>query len=180
MLKTCSISCHPSFLSITYQRTIRFILVGKSLHFIALIGLIVFLFSLNNIITFEGSFLNLIYLFWCYVSLFGLSLPVFAEMDAVGRYQDYKKIKDVIFKYGFDARLLRPFMNSKCQRDSILAASKDLKYLKKTRLLFYNEGYRWYHVLPGKFIKNPLIIFRNEFWYKILFANTYHLKYFYW
>lgn len=71
-------------------------------------------------------------------------------------------------------------MNSKCQRDSVLMASKDLDYLERTRKLFYNNGYRWYHVLPNRFIKNPFVIFRKEFWFKILFTNKYQLKYFYW
>lgn len=102
MLKTCSTSYHPGLLTITYQRAIRFILVGKSLHFIAIIGIGIFIFGLNNVISIYGSPLSLYYLLWWYVTVCGLSLPVFAEMDAHGRFQDYKKIKDVLYKYGFD------------------------------------------------------------------------------
>jgi len=180
MLKTGYVSYRTSFITISYQKVIRFIFVGKSLHLIALIGFGIFVFGLKNAIPMLGSPMNLIYVFWWYLTIFGLSLLIFAEMDANGRYQDYKKIKDVLYKYGFDARLIRPFMNSKCQRDSVLTASKDLNYLENAKKIFYEDGYRWYHMLPNGIVKNPFIIFRKEFWFKILFTNTYHLKYFYW
>ena len=180
MLKSGSLVYSPSSLTITYQRAIRFIMVGKSLHFIALIGLIIFFLGLKYaIISTNYSFSLSSILLW-YITLFGLSLPFFAEMDAIGRYQDYKKLKDVLYKYGYDDRLIKPFVGSKCQRDAVVMAAKDLKQMKKTRALFSMLGYKWYHILPDRFVKYPLVVFKKEFWFKILFSNTYHLKYFHW
>jgi hypothetical protein len=178
MLKSSLPIYSPTRLTIIYQRIIRFILVGKSLHFIALIGLAIFFTGLDNALSYSSF--SLFSLLWWYISIFGLSLPVFAEMDANGRYQDYKKIKDVIYEYGYDDRLVRPFVGSKCQRDAVVMAAKDLNHSNKVNSLFIKLGYRWYHILPDKFVKNPLIILKKEFWFRILFSNTYNLKHFQW
>ncbi len=163
-----------------YQRAIRFILVGKSLHFIGFIGIGIFFTGLNFALSNSSYSFSLISLMWWYLTLFGLSLPIFAEMDAVGRYQDYKKLKDVLYDHGFDDRLIKPFVGSKCQRDAVIMAAKDLNHLKKTKDLFLRLGYRWYHILPDRFVNNPLVLFKKEFWFAILFSNTYKLKYFHW
>ena len=68
----------------------------------------------------------------------------------------------------------------KVNRDSVLVAAEDLNYINKAEDFFYESGYRWYHILPDRFVKNPFVIFRKEFWYKILFTKKYQLQNFYW
>jgi len=154
--------------------------VGKSLHFISLIGLGVFFIGLNFALSFSEASLSLISIIWWSITLFGFSLPIFAEMDANGRYQDYKKLKDVIYEYGYDDRLVKPFVGSKCQREAVVMAAKDLDHFNSVKSLFLRLGYKWYHILPDLFVKNPLVLLKREFWLRILFSNTYHLKYFHW
>jgi hypothetical protein len=154
--------------------------VGRSLHFIALIGVSIFFIGLNFALYFSEFSFTLTSFVWWFITLFGLSLPIFAEMDAHGRYQDYKKIKDVIYKNGYDDRLVKPFIGSKCQRDAVIMAAKDLDQLNNVKALFFKLGYRWYHMLPDQFVKNPMVILKREFWLRILFTNTYRLKYFQW
>ena len=180
MAKSCSPLYTSTRLTISYQRTIRFLMVGRSLHFISLIGIIVFLIGFKFALSVIHLPFSLISLLWWYLALFGLSLPVFAEMDANGRYQDYKKLKDVIHEYGYDDRLVKPFVGSKCQRDAVVMAARDLDHIDDVKALFFNLGYRWYHILPDRFMKNPLVLFKKEFWFRILFSNTYHLKHFHW
>lgn len=180
MLKSYFPIYTSSRLTITYQRVKRFILVGKSLHLIALIGFGIFYIGIDLALSLSESSFSLISLLWWYIALFGLSLPIFAQMDANGRYQDYKKLKDVIYEYGYDDRLIKPFLGSRCQRDAVVMAAKDLGHLNDTKSLFLRMGYRWYHILPDQFVKNPLVLFNKEFWLSILFSKTYHLKHFHW
>ena len=180
MLKALSTEIHPSKMMISYNIFIRFIKVGKSLHIIAFIGIGIFYIGVKNFIFEPISSFDLLNYFWLYLISLGFTLPIFAELDAYGRYQDYKLIKETIYKNGYDDRLIKIFMSSKCQRDSVLVAVDDLMYRNRTEDFFYNKGYRWYHILPDPFVKNPLVLFKKEFWYRILFTKKYQLKKFYW
>jgi len=180
MLKTYLTDYNPSKTLVFYNQFIRFIKVGRSLHFIALIGIGLFYLGLSNFELIPISSFEFLNYFWGFIIYSGVTIPIFAELDAFGRYQDYKVIKDVIYNNGYDNRLINIFMSSKCQRDSVLVAADDLEHREKAEDYFYKNGYRWYHLLPDRFVKNPLVIFRKEFWYRILFTKKYQLKNFYW
>jgi len=180
MLKTYSVDYQPSKALIAYNRFVRYIKIGAFLHLIAFLGIILFYFGLQKIILAVNTSFDLIDYFYTYIMLLGFTLPFFSEFDAFGRYQNYKLIKDKLYNYGYDDRLLRPFINSKCQRDAILVASSDLNCRDKAKEHFYNMGYRWYHILPDVFVKNPLVIFNKEFWLGILFTKKYKSQYFLW
>ena len=180
MLKTYLTNYNPSRTLIYYNQFIRFIKVGRSLHIITLLGIGLFFLGLHKFELIPFSSFEFSNYFWLYIISLGFTLPIFAELDAYGRYQDYKLLKDIIYKNGFDNRLIKIFMYSKCQRDSVLVAVDDLEYRKKAEDYFYKNGYRWYHLLPDRFVKKPLVIFRKEFWYRILFTEKYQLKNFYW
>lgn len=180
MLKSEIIKISPSTFIIMTNKLIRFIKVGSILHLMALIGFLIFLIGFQQAIYFFGVHNIIFGYFWVFICCYGFALPFFAEFDAYGRYQNYKQVKDTLYKYGFDARLIIPFMNSKCQRDAVIVAATDLNYKKKVKELFYKKGYRWYHVLPDSFMKNPFVLFSKGFWERILFTKSYHLQNFYW
>ena len=113
-------------------------------------------------------------------SFYFFTLILFSQFDARSRYQNYKLAKDRLFKYGFDSRLLKPFVYSRCQRDAIATAAKDLKLQKEWKQLSSELGFRWYHLLPVIIKRNPLVLFSKDYWSKTLFVSTYHSKYFLW
>lgn len=117
---------------------------------------------------------------WSIIALCFFTVPIFAEFDAYGRYQNYKQIKDAIFEMGYDSRLIRPFMYSKCQRDAVLVAAQDLNHHKEVKAFFYAQGYRKYHILPDAFNRNPLVLFSLLFWKRILITAPYTSRNFYW
>lgn len=177
MLKYSLKYSKPTRFKISMEKVIRFFLVGHFLHLFFILGMVIFMFGYwgfdsNEILS--KHFLNGFFM------VFGLGLSVFAGADSRGRYQNYKQIKDALYNRGFDNRLIRPFMYSKCQRDAVLVAARDLKFENEVKTFFYENGYRWYHVLPDAFTKNPFVLFKAQFWSTILLTKRYQIKYFYW
>jgi hypothetical protein len=115
-----------------------------------------------------------------YAVMYFFTLIFFSQLDARSRYQNYKMAKDRLFYYGFDARLLKPFVYSRCQRDAIGLAACDLEFKKEWEQFTHELGFRWYHLLPDILIRNPRLLFTKDYWIKTLFVNTYHSKYFLW
>lgn len=180
MLKLPSAITKPSGLRIGYNRFIRYVRIGAFLHIMGLVGIALCVSILQlSFYYFEeqqfifGSLMALLS-FCCSM------VPFFSEFDAFGRYQNYKQIKDAIYEMGYDDRLIKPFMYSKCQRDAVIVASEDLGYRKEVKAFFYNNGYRHYNILPDTFVKYPLVLFSRLFWKRILFTKYYQLKHFYW
>jgi len=157
---------------------IRFLLVGQLLHLFAIFGFSIIWIFFEKIT--EMSFSQPA--FWVYmaIGIEGFLIIIFSQFDAYGRYQNYKQIKDALYKNGFDPRLARPFCRSKCQREAVLTAARDLDYLIETKAYFYKEGYRFYHILPDEFMQNPFVLFHSMFWKRILFTKHYKLQNFYW
>ncbi len=180
MIRSGALKYKPSLLSIKFNRFVRFVRVGAFLHIMGLIGLIVFIIGLQKVFFyFDHEIYGSAYL-WLFFSIWGLTIPFFSGFDALGRYQNYKQIKDSLYKRGFDPRLIKPFANSKCQRDAVLIAAEDLEIADQVKKVYHNMGYRWYHILPDAFIKNPLVLFYRIFWQRILFTKHYQLQNFYW
>ena len=158
----------------------RFIKVGAFLHLMALIAVFVCVTTLQlSLYFYEDQLYFSAYLF-LFFAIWSFTIPFFAEFDALGRYQNYKQVKDTLFKLGYDQRLLKPFMHSKCQRDAVVVAANDLGFEQEVKEYFHSTGYRWYHILPDAFMMNPLVLFSGIFWKRILFTRKYHLQNFYW
>ena len=170
----------PSFFAIKGNQFIRFIKVGFSLHVIACLGVWLFISSVQELIVYRDVIIDLRFYVWLFFAWIGFVLPFFSEMDAYGRYQNYKLIKDKLYVLGFDGRLVRPFMYSNCQRFAILIAAIDLNYATEVKDYFLKNGYNWYHILPDTWLKKPLILFEKDFWKRILFTKYYKLQNFYW
>lgn len=180
MVKTNLTKNYPSSVTIKINQFVRYVKVGKCLHFIALLGILIFVIGFQNTTQAFNSPFEIQTFIWLYITMNGFTLPIFAEIDAYGRYQNYKQIKDRLYNYGYDNRLVKPFIFSKCQRDAVLVASSDLLYQNKVKEYFYNKGYRWFHIFPDNFVKNPLVLIKEDFWVKILFTKKYQLQNFYW
>ncbi|HEY0433166.1 MAG TPA: hypothetical protein VGC95_04805 [Chitinophagaceae bacterium] len=105
-----------------------------------------------------------------------VGMPLFAQLDARSRYQNYKLIKDNLYRYGFQKRILRPFIKSRCQRDAIRAAAMELGMLDVCRDFFRTQGYRWYHMLPDVVFDQPSVLLTKNFWVTTLFEKNYQPK----
>jgi hypothetical protein len=89
-------------------------------------------------------------------------------------YQNYKLVKDNLYSYGFQTRLLKPFIQSSCQRDAVKVAADELGMLPQCREYFKSYGYKWYHLIPDIVLKKPSVLFTKNFWSTTLFTKTYH------
>ena len=180
MLKIPSAIEKPSSKRVGYERVLRYLKVGAFLHAMSLLSLVILALSTRIAFEFFREELFVESLSWSAVALWALTIPFFSQFDAYGRFQNYKQIKDALFEMGYDVRLIKPFMRSKCQRDAVVMAGIDLGHETEIRDYFYGQGYRWYHILPDAFVKNPLVLFHSLFWKRILFTKHYQLKNFYW
>ena len=180
---TAHISFHSTFSDrrVLGMRILRYLQTGYLLHLMGLFSIFMAYFFAKRVImlwTNDGAVWSII--LHGYAGLYFFSLVFFSLLDARSRFQNYKMAKDRLFKYGFDARLLRPFMYSRCQRDAIFAAIKDLNMQKEWTELMSEMGFRWYHLLPHLVLRNPRILFTRDYWSKTLFVRTYRSKYFLW
>ena len=117
------------------------------------------------------------YTFFRVILIFGfISAPIFPQCDARSRYQNYKQVKDHLFMYGFQPRIIKPFSFSRCQRDAVLAAAEELGMKKECQQYFFEQGHRWYHLLPEFLYPKPGYLFRKAFWLNTFFAKHYESK----
>lgn len=180
MLKIPSAIEKPTTKRVVYERILRYLKVGSFLHFMSVLSVVILFLSARIAFEFFQENLFMHSFLWGALALWALTIPFFSQFDAYGRYQNYKQIKDALFEMGYDARLIKPFMRSKCQRDATVVAGNDLGHETEIRDYFYSQGYRLYHILPDAFVKNPLVLFYSLFWKRILFTKRYELKNFYW
>jgi len=176
MVKTNLTKNYPSSVTIKINQFVRYVKVGKCLHFIALLGILIFVIGFQNTTQAFNTPFEIQTFIWLYITMNGFTLPIFAEIDAYGRYQNYKQIKDRLYNYGYDNRLVKPFIFSKCQRDAVLVASSDLLYQNKVKEYFYNKGYRWFHIFPDNFVKNPLVLIKKTFGLKFYLLKNINYK----
>jgi hypothetical protein len=180
MLKVPSAIEKPTSKRVAYERVLRYLKVGAFLHAMSVLSVLILVISVRIAFEFFREELFVESCLWGALALWALTIPFFSQFDAYGRYQNYKQIKDALFEMGYDTRLIKPFMHSKCQRDAVVIAGDDLGHGLEIRDYFYSEGYRWYNILPDAFVKNPLVLFHSLFWKRILFTKPYELKNFYW
>jgi hypothetical protein len=155
---------------------ISYIKAGCLLHLITLIEILVFvcLYYFLNMPGWSdtGDHVSLkLVAISCFVGM-----PLFAQLDARSRYQNYKLVKDYLYLYGFQTKILKPFMKSRCQRDAARAAAEELGLSVQCKKYFQSNGHKWYHLLPDILLKEPYILFTKNFWLTTLFTKTYHQK----
>src|ERR1700740_501959 len=148
--------------SLFLSRCLSYLRVGYLLHLVSLVEVALIL-SLYRLLDPAESPLVL-----------PLALaPFFPQLDARSRFQNYKQLKDQFYLYGFDPRIVRPFVKSRCQRDAAIAAASDLGLGEVCKKHFYDKGYRWFHLLPDYLFTNPRFLACKAFWITTFFAKTY-------
>lgn len=153
----------PAPLAIAFQRAVRFARTGALLHLVSGICLAGFFFVENELVGFTA-----------------MAAFCFAQLDARSRYQDYKRIKDLLYENGFQPKLVALFSASRCQRDAVRAAASDLGLTREVDTYFKQRGYSWRHVVPERLKKNPKLVMAPKFWERTLFTPFYRAKYFLW
>jgi len=113
---------------------------------------------------------------WTLLSVLA-TLPILGQLDARSRYQNYKQIKDQLLLWGFDERILRPTLKSRCLRDAALAAADELGYGSRCRAHFLSCGYSWYHLLPDFVFRSPQLLLSGYFWRTTFFVSGYHPRF---
>ena len=166
---------------VLWKRFLRLWAVGRPLFFTAALGLAlcywILVFDVFEWQKGSGVFSSAMYGF----SLCGsLGVVVLALLDARSRFQDYKRAKDLFYENGFKSRIAKIYMRSRCQRDAVCAAAKDLGLLEQLNSFYQTQGYRWYHIFPDFVFKKPWIIFSQRYWKKTLFEPQYTSIYFLW
>ncbi len=153
-----------------------YLLTGRLLHLITLTELVL-LFILIPILNRIDTSQDLFYTGLRYFAMaYLLSLPVFSQLDARSRYQNYKKIKDQFFLYGFDSRILNPVLKSRCQRDAAVISASELGLKKECVCYFKKHGYRWYHIIPDFVFSHPQFLLSKYFWLTTFFVPKYESK----
>ncbi len=159
-------------------RTQRYFLVGYLLHLMTLAGVfltVVFSYLAQEAMKDQQWWMLSLYV---YLALYGFSLPFFSQLDARSRYQNYKLMKDKLFEYGFNTRIIAPFTSSRCQRDAISVAAHDLGMGESMNEYLKKMGFRWYHILPRLVLQRPGVLFTRSYWSITLFTRTYVMKHF--
>jgi len=153
-----------------------YLVAGKLLHLITVIELIAIFVIVPLISGFDTGGSLLLWGLKYYAIGFLISLPVFSQLDARSRFQNYKQIKDQIFLYGYDQRIFRPVLKSRCQRDAAWLSAQELGFGDKCRDFFANHGYRWYHIFPDFVFSKPQFLFTAYFWRTTFFSPRYTPK----
>lgn len=155
--------------NIFFQRFARYIRAGALLHLVTALGCVFFRFFWGL----EST--------WMFMLCLGSAgMVTCSQLDARSRFQDYKKIKDLLYENGFDTRIISLYRFSRCQRDAVCAAAEDLGLLHPVKRYFQGCGYKKYHIIPEFLFSKPAVLFTSKFWRVTLFARTYSSRYFLW
>lgn len=168
----------PKYKAFTLQYIISYLEVGRLLHSITIISIPGTWFCLIQMQKFWLLELYPPAYLYLYLSVLLGSVMILAELDAWSRYQNYKMVRDYLYKFGFRTRIVSPMKHSKCQREAAYMAARNLGYGKVILNYFRTYGYMWYHLLPDFIRDQPEYILTHHFWLSTFFAKTYHCRYY--
>ncbi len=151
----------------------RYIKVGRLLHFIAALDLMISVIALYFILILDGAENLGLITFWVVVVMLFGGMCVYAELDGFSRFQDYKRVKDQLYLYGYQERIMRPMLRSRCQRDAAQLACDELGVGGNSSACFAGHGYRWYHIIPDFVWDDPDFFFKAYFWSGTFFTPYY-------
>lgn len=100
-------------------------------------------------------------------------MVLFTQLDARSRFQEFKRVRDQLIRYGPDRRIFRSIAASRCQRDAGLAAARQLGHAAACRRFYLERGYRWYHLLPDVVSRHPGYLLSPGFYRTTFFLPTY-------
>lgn len=109
------------------------------------------------------------------LTILGL-FAIFTQLDARSRFQEFKQVRDQLFRFGPDRRIFQSLSRSRCQRDAALAAARQLGHTAECQNHFAAAGYRWYHLLPDLVNHYPQLLFSPAFLQATFFAPTYQTR----
>ncbi len=109
------------------------------------------------------------------LSVLGL-FPILTQLDARSRFQEYKKVRDQLIRYGPDRRIFKSMAASRCQRDAAMAAARQLGCAADGSAFFTAAGYRWYHLVPEFALRHSAFLLQAAFWRETFFVPTYHAR----
>ena len=101
---------------------------------------------------------NIAFLIFCLISI------ILSQLDALSRYREYKRAKKFFTLNGIKYSFLRVKMYSRCQRDAIIQAAKELNLQEKVKEFYKLMGYKWYNIVPDRIMDNPFFVFTSKFW----------------
>lgn len=96
-------------------------------------------------------------------SLGWFGLAGIALLDGFSRYREYRRIKHMLQRRGWNERVFLLIAGSRCQRDAALQAAMETGLGCRARKLFHSLGYRWYHLFPDAVMRNPLMFLHPRF-----------------
>ena len=99
---------------------------------------------------------------WAF-SLGWFGLAGIALLDGFSRYREYRRIRCMLERRGWDERVFLLVAGSRCQRDAALMAAMETGLGRRARALFRSLGYRWYHLFPDAVMRNPLLFLHPRF-----------------
>jgi nicotinamidase-related amidase len=102
---------------------------------------------------------------------------IFTQLDARSRYQEFKKVRDQLIRYGPNRRIFQSIRHSRCQRDAALAAARQVGHHRACRDFFWQAGYRWHHLLPHFLRRQPGYLFSPAFLRTTFFVPAYRSRY---
>jgi hypothetical protein len=154
---------------------LTYLKLGYLLHLMTLAEVFIIIRFFQNVeistwLQDEFMVLKLIFL------LLFVTAPLFPQCDARSRFQNYKQVKDHFYLYGFQGRIVKPFLFSRCQRDAVIVAAEELGMQSECKQYFKKMGYHWYHLLPSFLFHRPAYLFHKAFWLNTFFAKYYASK----
>lgn len=116
--------------------------------------------------------------FLLWLASFFFMNALLSQLDALSRYQNFKQVRDQLYKHGYQKRIVMPLAKSSCQRVAAVAASKRLGLESEVKNLYKSLGYKWHNILPDFIKSQPLFFFHPAFWRSTFFVKYYKSKYF--
>lgn len=85
------------------------------------------------------------------------------QADALSRYREYRRVREVFTRRGYCRRILRAMSGSRCRRDAALLAALETGHRARAVRYFRELGYRRRHVVPDTVAGDPLRLFDRRF-----------------
>ena len=155
---------------------VSYLRAGLLLHIITLLEISLLAVLAPKLLLFKTGFQTETIPVNAGIFLFLATLPIFSQLDARSRFQNYKRVKVQFMNFGFDRRLLRPLLKSRCQRDAAQAAADELGYGSRCRAFYNYRGYRWYHLTPDFLFDDPRVLISRQFWKSTFFLPAYPIE----
>lgn len=164
MIKNLPIQPHPI---ISYLR------VGRLLYYSLFLFLLESLYYWVELKAAYDHSSKIVIGFWVWCFLFSFIHIFLVIMDGYSRYQNYKRAKDQFYVHGFKSRIANLYIGSKCQRMAAEVAADELGIGDNVREHYNSKGIKWYHYIPYFMIKDPLFLFKKNFWSRTFLEKGY-------